>query len=239
MISIVQNFICTKPERLEILRNELPKLGTVFNDVEFFVNYNSTINLDEVYSLYKKYIPKLHFYNDLSEEWAPVTLVLAQEVTTPYVIFLCEDVQIHGTKHDVYDRINEFIELDYDYMLLTKIQKYLQPEYVNGYIPHLNINSAGYQRLKYGYSYLGKDAPHKRISTDAIYRTDWWRDRLTEFILNIDNCTHDIPIRDKRKPNCYEGYYDFYNGMMRFGQIKCYIPDTVIVSEFDDIKQNS
>ena len=239
MISIVQNFICTKPERLEILKEQLPIIGDVFGDAEFFVNYNTTKNLDEIHSLYKQHIPKLNFYNDLSEEWAPVTLALAKQITTPYTIFLCEDTQIHVSKHDVYTRINEFIELDYDYLLLTKLEKYLRPEYVNGYTPYNHTTSPGYQKLKYGYSYLGKHAPHKRLSTDAVYKSKWYQDRLEEFILNIDQCTHHIPIRDKRKPNCYEGYYDFDNGMARFAELKCYIPDQVIISEFDGVKQNS
>jgi len=239
MISIVQNFICTKPERLEILKEQLPIIGNVFNDVEFFVNYNTTINLDEIHSLYNQYIPRLNFYNDLSEEWAPVTLALAKQVTTPYTIFLCEDTQIHVSKQQVYNRINEFIELDYDYLLLTKLEKYLRPEYVNGYTPYNHTTSPGYHKLEYGYSYLGKHAPHKRLSTDAVYKSKWYQDRLEEFILNIDQCKHHIPIRDKRKPNCYEGYYDFDNGMARFAELKCYIPNEVIISEFDGVKQNS
>jgi hypothetical protein len=239
MISVVQNFICTKDERLQVLRDYLPMIGDVFGDCEFYVNYNTTINLDEIYSLYKKYIPKLNFYNDLSQEWAPVTLALAKQVTTPYTIFLCEDTQIHVSKQEVYNRINEFIELDCDYLLLTKIAKYLQPEYIKGYTPYNFNNSPGYQKTKYGYFYLGKHAPHKRLSTDAVYKSKWYQERLEEFILNIDQCKHDIPIRDKRKPNCYEGYYDFNNGMVRFSDMKCYIPNEVIISEFDTIKQNS
>jgi hypothetical protein len=239
MISIVQNFICTKEERLQVLREYLPMIGDVFGECEFYVNYNSTINLDEIYSLYKQHIPKLNFYNDLSEEWAPVTLALAKQITTPYTLFLCEDTQIHVSKQQVYNRINEFIELDCDYLLLTKLEKYLRPEYINGYTPYNQTTSPGYQKLKYGYSYLGKHAPHKRLSTDAVYKSKWYQDRLEEFILNIDQCKHHIPIRDKRKPNCYEGYYDFDNGMSRFAELKCYIPDEVIISEFDGVKQNS
>ena len=49
MISIVQNFICTKEERLQVLREYLPMIGDVFGECEFYVNYNSTINLDEIY----------------------------------------------------------------------------------------------------------------------------------------------------------------------------------------------
>ena len=34
----------------------------------------------------------------------------------------------------------------------------------------------------------------------------------------------------------YEGYYDFSNGMRRFGDMKCYIPKQVIFKEFNDVK---
>ena len=63
MISVVQNFICTIPERLKILEDNLPIVGDIWGDYEFFVNFNDEVNLDEVHSLYKKYIPKLNFYN--------------------------------------------------------------------------------------------------------------------------------------------------------------------------------
>ena len=68
MISVVQNFICTIPERLKILEDNLPKVRDVWGDYQFFVNFNDTINLDEVYSLYQKYIPKLNFYNNLEKD---------------------------------------------------------------------------------------------------------------------------------------------------------------------------
>ena len=69
MISVVQNFICTIPERLKILEDNLPKVRDVWGDYQFFVNFNDTINLDEVYSLYQKYIPKLNFYNNLEKDF--------------------------------------------------------------------------------------------------------------------------------------------------------------------------
>ena len=47
MISVVQNFICTVPERLKILEENLPKIGGVWGDYEFFVNFNDTTNLDD------------------------------------------------------------------------------------------------------------------------------------------------------------------------------------------------
>ena len=41
MISVVQNFICTVPERLKILEENLPKVGEVWGDYQFFVNFRN------------------------------------------------------------------------------------------------------------------------------------------------------------------------------------------------------
>ena len=181
MISIVQNFICTKDERLKVLEHSVISLANTFPNSEFIINYNSTINLDKVYSIYKNNIKNLKFYNNLEPEWANITLSLSNEVKTPYLICLCEDMVVKSTK---------------------------------------------------------KNAPHKRLSLDALYKTEWWKERLSEFILNHHKCTHDIPIRDIRKPNFYEGYYDFNNGMARFTDLKCYIPDEIIILEIENVKQN-
>ena len=68
MISIVQNFICTKPERITVLDESVRTLAEAFPNSIFYVNYNSIINLDSVHNIYTKYIdPKyLNFYNDLN-----------------------------------------------------------------------------------------------------------------------------------------------------------------------------
>ena len=239
MISIVQNFICTKDARLEIIENNISSLGDVFGEFEFFINYGTDINLDRVHSLYKQYIPKLNFFNNLEKDWAKVTLALANEINTHYTIFLCEDMVVNTSKNKIYKCINEYIDNNYDYLLLTKLHKYLQQEYINGYTPYNSNTSPGYKKLKNGYFYLGQHAPHKRLSTDAVYRTDWYKERLQEFIEKRHLCNHDIPIKNLSKPNYYEGYYDFNNGMARFQDLKCYIPDEVILLEYNTIKENT
>ena len=239
MVSIIQNFICTKPERLEILKNNISKLGEVFKNFEFFVNYGSSTNLDEVYKLYKDNIPNLNFYNNLENDWATVTLSIANEISTPYTMFLCEDMIINASGDKIHKCINEYVSNDYDYLLFTKLHKYLQQEYINGYTPYNSNISPGYQKLKDGYFYLGQHAPHKRLSTDAVYKTDWYKERLQEFIEKRHLCNHDIPVKILSKPNYYEGYYDFGNGMARFKDLKCYIPDEVILLEYNTIKENT
>ena len=41
MFSLVQNFICTQPLRLEVVKRNAVKLGKTFPDIDFYVNYNS------------------------------------------------------------------------------------------------------------------------------------------------------------------------------------------------------
>ena len=65
MISIVQNFICTQPKRLNLLAEEVPNMGNIFKDSEFHINYNTDINLKKVYQIYNNNISKLNFYNNL------------------------------------------------------------------------------------------------------------------------------------------------------------------------------
>lgn len=241
-VSIVQNFICTMDERLKVLEDSVISLSNTFPDSEFVINYNSETNLDKVHSIYKNNVKNLKFYNCLEPEWANVTLSLSNIVQTPYLMYLCEDMVVNSTKDKTVACVQEYIDNDFDYMLLCKLHKYLETQYIEGYCPYSFLHpekSPGYKKLKEGYFYLGKDAPHKRLSLDALYKTEWWKERLSEFILKGHKCTHDIPIRDIRKPNFYEGYYDFYNGMYRFADLTCYIPDEVIILEIENVKQNN
>ena len=48
MISVVQNFICTRETRLNIIRSEVPKMAKVFKDYNFYINYGTVENLFEV-----------------------------------------------------------------------------------------------------------------------------------------------------------------------------------------------
>jgi len=236
MISIVQNFICTKSERLKVVERNTMKLGKTFPNVDFFINYNSDMNFDNVKNNYLNNIPKVNLYNDLTKDWALVTLALFKEVKTPYTMYICEDMEVNCSYDYMWNTLNEFMDNNYDFCFLSKIGKYIEQQYIDGYTPYNTIPSPGYTPLKYGYFYLGKHAPHKRVAIDAIFRTEWFIERLEEFLKYGDECRHDIPFRKKHLPNFCEGYYDFNNGMRRFGEMKCYIPNVVIFKEFNEIK---
>ena len=237
MFSLVQNFICTKSQRLEVVKRNSMKLGKTFPDVDFYINYNSdNENFKIIKECYLNNIPKLSFYNDLTKDWAAVTLAMVKEVKTPYVMFICEDMEVNCSKEYMEKTLNEFFDKNLDWMFLSKIGPYTEQKYIDGYTPYNSIPSPGYKKMNYGYFYLGKHAPHKRLSMDMMCRTEFFIETLEEFLIKGESCTHDIPFRKKRMPGFYEGYYDFYNGMKRFPDLKCYIPQEVIFKEFDDVK---
>lgn len=248
-VSVVQNFICDLPARLEVIERNTPLVGDVWGDYEFFVNFNSTKNNDEVHNIYKKYIPNLNYYNNLEKDWAGIMLAMVNEIKTPYTIYLNEDMEFNMSKEDWENIMNEcFVENDIDYILLNKIEKYNKGAFVDGYFPdHINNHAQAfwgqYPAPKYGegnhvWFYDGKFARHKRVSVDAVYKTEWLKDRLEEFLIKGDSCTHDIPFRKKHICHFYEGYYDFWNGMVRFADMKCAIPKNDIIIHFEDVKQN-
>ena len=225
MITVIQNYICTVRERKEALLDNLPQLGKVFKDVDFYVNFNDTINLEVIYNSYKENIPKLNFYNNLEKNWALITLSLVEKVKTPYLLYLCEDQIIHSTYNDLNNILDEIKSLDIDFTNLTKIKKYSKGSF-KGYTDH-----------NFGYSYLGKNSPTGRLSSDCIVKTEFWKERLIEFIDNKDNCPHTIPYPYDNIPNFFEGYYDHSIGIRNFKDLKCYIPKQAIFVEYDDILQ--
>ena len=265
MISVVQNFICNNDERLKVLLDNLPKLGEIFKDYTFYVNFNDTTNFEIVLDAYKKYIPDLYFYNELKKDWALVTLSLCEQVETPYVIYICEDQQVNMTKVDWDNIIKEaLLEQKVEYLLLTKIGKYTQSKFVQKHstdiplmpnIGNKHLWNRDMMPLTYGYLYRGGKSPHKRLSTDALYKTSFLVDRLKEFVprsredwtekridwtdLNAAMQYYGprIPFTDIQQPNFYEGYYDFHNGMKRFTDMKCYLPKKEIFIEYIDVLQ--
>jgi len=251
-ISVVQNFICDIPERLELIRKNTPVVADVWGDYEFFVNFNSTKNFEQVHDIYKKYIPLLNFYNNLEKDYVGILLSMINQVNTPYVIWLNEDMEFNMDKNEWENIIQEcFVENDVRYMLLNKIDKYNKKVYAGGELANPNDPASmvirelwgqypapKYQEGKYVYFYDSKFARHKRVSIDAVYKTNWLKERLEEFLIKGDSCTHNIPYRHKHIPHFYEGYYDFHNGMHRFGNMKCAIPKKDIIIHFEEVKQN-
>ena len=222
MISIIQNFVCNKEERLEVVKRNAKKLGSTFGNYEFFINFNDSNNLEEVKESYMNYIPKLNFYNNLEKNWAEIILAMLEEVKTPYIMNLCEDQVVHFSAIDMHDVLGEIKDLDIDYINLTKIFKYSKSGF------------PGYESQEYGFTYLGKDSPTGRLSTDCMVKVDFWKERLVEFLQNNHNCPHKIPFPYKNLPNYFEGYFDHTIGIRQFRDLKCYIPKLVMFVEYND-----
>ena len=135
---------------------------------------------------------------------------------------------------------------------MNKVDKYNQEVYANGKLANPDDPSSriianmwgmypspGYREGEHVYFYQGKYAPHKRVSNEAVYRTEWFKELLTEFIENGDTCTHDIPLRQKHIANFYEGYWDHANSIqMRFPDLKCAMAKANITRQWNIIKQN-
>jgi len=183
MFSLVQNFICTKDSRLEVVKRNSTKLGNTFPNTDFFINYNSNNNnFETVMEYYKDNIPNINFYNELIKDWALVTLSLVKEVETPFVMYICEDMEVNCTKEIMESTLSEFFDNDFDWMFLSKIGAYTEQKYIDGFTPYNTISSPGYQKMDFGYHYLGKHAPHKRLSMDMMCRTNFFIDTLEEFL---------------------------------------------------------
>ena len=115
MFSLIQNFICTQPSRLEVVKRNTKKLGDTFPDIDFYVNYNSdNQNFEVIKDHYLRDVPKLSFYNNLVKDWALVTLAMVKEVQTPYVMFICEDMEVNCSKEHMENTLEEFFNKNLD-----------------------------------------------------------------------------------------------------------------------------
>jgi len=213
MISVVQNFICTKKSRLNLLESEMPNMGNVFRDYEFFVNYNSEKYFEEVNTIYKNSVDKLNFYNNLENNWGLVVLSILEEVTTPYTIILCEDFE-YRIDYDEWNKLmEEFIDRDVSYMPIGRLWKYTKEEYWNGY--------EGGKKLWF---YSASNSPGSSLSVDAIYKTELLREKLTD-LMNYNSRRFPINL-----PHHYEDIFHEPNGVTRWGDnILCAVPKEVIL----------
>ena len=208
-ISIVQNFVCTSDSRKQMIADNLPQMAKIFDDVSFHINYNTSINLQEMQELYQKNIKNLNFEYSDSRDWGLDTLKLLENVTTPYVMYLCEDFEYRSKKSDWENLASEaLVKNNVDFVMLAKIEKYSQQMWNRHY-----EKSGEHCRF-----YNSKNSPSKVLSIDAIYRKDFLFDRLTEY----------TNLYSHHLPNNYETYYKNQNGIRRFS-INCAIPKNILL----------
>ena len=173
MITVVQNFICTIPERLDLIRRNTPLIAKVWGDYEFIINYNWEDNFEEVYSIYKENIPKLTFYQNLEPDWGLVTRALLNEVKTPYVLFINEDQELFLTKQDWKNIVDEaLVKHDVDYILMNKIEKYTK-------IGNLSVSDE-----------LFKFINEELLPNTKLNQKDFWE--------NFDHCVHELAPENRK-----------------------------------------
>ena len=127
-----------------------------------------------------------------------------------------------------------------------KMDKYNKKPYVDGFLEEgaMVVKSLWdkypaepYIDGKYAYFHSGKYSPYKRLTPEAVQKTDWFKFRFTEFLERDGKCPHEIPIRYKHVGNFFEGYWDFNNGPFRFPNHKFAIPKNDLIVQYDTIKE--
>lgn len=210
-LSIVQNFICTSDGRRDMIIENLPKMAQVFEGIDIYVSYNAEQNFEALRDAYAKYLPWAEFKRTTGSDWGLDTLKLLEKVKTPHVMYICEDFDYLAGRTVWESTLQEtIVDADVDFMMLAKIAKYNQPRWHKHY----------HTESEHAYFYHSKKSPSYVLSVDAIYRKDFFVERLNEY---TDLYSHHLP-------NNYETYYKHDNSLKRF-DIQCCIPKNLIVEE--------
>ena len=213
MISVVQNFICTKEKRLNVIQEEVPNMAKVFKDYDFHINYGTIENLFEVVKSYEDSVEKLNFYNNLDPNWGLVTLSLMEEIKTPYTLILCEDYEYRINYDEWIEIVDEFVERDVSYLPIGRLWKYTEEKYYSGY-----------EEGKKLWFYPASKSPGSSLSVDAIYKTDMLKEKLRE----LQSYTpRRFPVH---LPHHFEDIFVEPNGVTKWGNdVLCAIPKEVIL----------
>jgi len=219
-VSIVQNFICTKDLRLDVLLENLPKMAKVFSDYSFYVNYNTNKNLDIIRELYEDNVKNLKFYTDFDKNWGKITLNLVKQIKTPYVLYLTEDFVCHGDVLDWENIFNEALfENNVKHIFLAKIHKYL-PGYWDPdpkFKPYVRSEHK-YEEGSHIWMWDSKNSPLKTYSTVAVHEKELFIKLLNDY----------IKIYSYKTPNDFES---IHQNLTMMKNMKCAIPKKIIIEQ--------
>ena len=231
MISMLQNFIVTKQERLDTLRETLPEVAKFF-DIDFHVNYKSKVNFNEVLSLYEDNVNSLTFYNDLSDDWGKITQSMLSEIDTKYVFIMPEDYILHRDDKNYFNSlIEELDKYDCEHMIMHRIEYFKKYGTDEKYF-HL------YDEKDYLFLCNSDKYPTSCLSSVAIYRKDF----LEEF-LEFYNSQEKETRFSLATPNCYEWFsYNRVSELSKIGGVSnrlFAVPKKSIVRHYEpnDIKE--
>lgn len=224
-VAILQNFIVTKSERLETLRETFPLFAQYFKDNNFYINYNTDINFNEVYSIYKNEIPlqNLNFYNNLTKDWGKIVQSMLLDISEDYVLIIPEDFRV-VTKDKFYFKnlFREFIEYECDYMLMHRIEDVknygTNPQYLSLYNSKKYLHTVS--SLKY---------PGSCLSSVALYKKNFLNEFLTIYNTSPKSNRFSLAL-----PNCYE-WFSYGKGVLHslVGNRKFAIPKKAVVQHYE------
>lgn len=224
-VAILQNFIVTKPERLETLGETFPSFAQYFKDNNFYINYNTDINFNEVYSIYKNEISfqNLNFYNNLTKDWGKIVQSMLLDISEDYVLIIPEDFRVVTRDKSYFKNLfREFTKYECDYMLMHRIEDVknygTNPQYLSLY------NSKEYLHTVSSLKY-----PGSCLSSVALYKKNF----LNEF-LTIYNTSQKSNRFSLALPNCYE-WFSHGKGVLYslIGNRKFAIPKKAVVQHYE------
>ena len=224
-VAILQNFIVTKPERLETLQETFPSFFQYFKSNNFYINYNTDINFNEVYSIYKNEVPNqnLNFYNNLTKDWGKIVQSMLMDIHEKYILIVPEDFRV-VTKDNSYFKnlFSEFVEYGCDYMLMHRIEDVKNYGTNPQYLP-------SYDSKKYLHVVNSLKYPGSCLSSVALYKKDFLNEFLT--IYNTRNKSNRFSLA---LPNCYE-WFSHGNGVLYslVGDRKFAIPKKAVVQHYE------
>jgi len=225
ILTVLQNFIIADESRLNHLKSDIGIKATasVLGECEWVSNYKTELYLEEVETLYERYLDNYTLYNNLEDKnftWATSTLALLNKVKTPYVFYLIEDRMFHKTTKEEFTEImDEVVKNDIGFMCLGKLHKYSLTQYPPriqqmGGVPYMDND-------KHIYTYFSKNSPYGCLSNDAIYR----KDVLVKSLVRIINSKEQIPRVLEYGPNWLT------SGMP---DMLCAVPKNEVVVSDDD-----
>ena len=172
-VSLFQNFVCTTPVRLELIREFIPGWAKVLNPYPVIVNYDTEIYAEEVYSIYEKHIENLHFQQDLNQQWGEPVKEFFTMTDSPYILYLCEDNRFSTeiTHEKFIEILNEFKSFGCKQMMLSRVRKYMTE--------HWHSKS---KRSKNLWTFHSSESPYWQCSADGLFERNLYETVVKETI---------------------------------------------------------
>ena len=219
-LAILQNFIVTKQERFDVLEEILPSLSKFYRDNNFYINFNSKINLDKIHSLYKKHVNNLTFYNNLTPDYGLIVQSMLNEIKEDYVFIIPEDFRLVNNSNYFQNLFKEFINYDCDFMLMHRIEEVkcygTNPDFFNLYDTKNTLHLVGSNKY-----------PGSCLSSVAIYKKSFLNEFLT--LYNSSDKSERFPLAT---PNCYE-WFSHDQIYKLVGERKFAVPKKAVIQHYE------